>query len=536
MVVPEKFRFRQLDSIGAADAFDDTENLDNCFVDTGHVEILEDIRDPRRIVLGRTGAGKSALLLELAKRQEVISLEIDRMIFCHIANNRILTYLASIGVHLDVFFKLLWRHVLTIELLKRHPQYSSNPKSWIEALKNKNRSPQQKKAREYLETWEHTFWVETDERVKEITKKLVAELTAEFGGSLELLSGSVSGSTQLTQEVKNDILYRADNIINGKQAKALVEAFDFLKAVFSESNKNYYLTIDRIDELQVDEGIRYKLLKALLETCKEFSKIPHVKIVIAIRLDLLERILNNTRSDGFQQEKFNSLYLPIAWNLRQLTDLLNKRLNYLIKRQYTSASIEWDDVMPKKIESTPTPEYLISRTLNRPRDLIEFMNSALKQADGKPKLAAQHILGGEREYSNGRLDSLQDEWHRDYPALKQYVSILKSRPEHFRISEIDDDACLQLAASIGNSDFPDSLSQLARDLFNNQVTVEDFRAELFLRLYKVGAIMVKTEPTQPFNASEYGTRLLNPSDITSNCIIAIHPMLFRALGISSRRQ
>lgn len=56
-----EFKFRQHDTVGAADADDDRFLID-CFVDTGDLGILLDCREARSILVGRTGGGKSALL------------------------------------------------------------------------------------------------------------------------------------------------------------------------------------------------------------------------------------------------------------------------------------------------------------------------------------------------------------------------------------------------------------------------------------------------------------------------------------------
>lgn len=61
----DKFYFRNRDSIGAADAGDDLDTLRDCFVDTGDLAVLRDCAKPERIVLGRTGTGKTALLSRL---------------------------------------------------------------------------------------------------------------------------------------------------------------------------------------------------------------------------------------------------------------------------------------------------------------------------------------------------------------------------------------------------------------------------------------------------------------------------------------
>ena len=56
--------------LGELDAEADSELLDSCFVDNGQLAELLDIESPSSVILGRTGAGKSALLYKISKEVE----------------------------------------------------------------------------------------------------------------------------------------------------------------------------------------------------------------------------------------------------------------------------------------------------------------------------------------------------------------------------------------------------------------------------------------------------------------------------------
>jgi hypothetical protein len=69
-----QFRFKKNDQIGAPEAEGDDKFLFNCFVDNGAIASLLDPENAQRIVVGRTGSGKSALLRQLeSKAEKVIS-------------------------------------------------------------------------------------------------------------------------------------------------------------------------------------------------------------------------------------------------------------------------------------------------------------------------------------------------------------------------------------------------------------------------------------------------------------------------------
>jgi hypothetical protein len=100
-----KFRFKQVDRIGAADALEDQEFLSQCFLDTGLLGVLRNVDDPRRIVLGRTGSGKTALILELERKEpRCIRIAPESLALPYVSNSTVLDFVSRLGVKLDVFF------------------------------------------------------------------------------------------------------------------------------------------------------------------------------------------------------------------------------------------------------------------------------------------------------------------------------------------------------------------------------------------------------------------------------------------------
>lgn len=114
-----QFRFRRGDDVGKADAENDKKFLDTCFIDNGDIEVLLDCRDPKCIVVGRTGSGKTALLLEASKRSHHTEwIAPESLSFNYIANSDAVNVLSTLGVNLDPFFKLLWRHVIALQIFQ----------------------------------------------------------------------------------------------------------------------------------------------------------------------------------------------------------------------------------------------------------------------------------------------------------------------------------------------------------------------------------------------------------------------------------
>ena len=92
MSTTARFTFRKHATIGAAAAEEDNAFLSACFVDNGDLAPLVDCRDRRRIVLGRTGAGKTALIKKLGDDTQTILINPETLSFNYLTNSTVLQF------------------------------------------------------------------------------------------------------------------------------------------------------------------------------------------------------------------------------------------------------------------------------------------------------------------------------------------------------------------------------------------------------------------------------------------------------------
>lgn len=533
----DRFRFRKHATIGAAAAEEDHEYLTECFVDTGDLSTLRDCTNPRRIVIGRTGTGKTALLNALAEHENAIVIRPESLSFNYLARSTVLHFFLEAGVKLDLFFRLLWRHVFTVELLKKkyHITNDYTKKSFLERMKGVfTRDKNKERAVEYLLKWGEKFWEETEYRIKEITSKIEEELKSSIGAKIVDLGLSASNVSKLTDQQRTEVVERGQSVINSIQMKELSDILEFLdEDVFADEKQNFYLYIDKLDEQWTEEKFRYLLIRSLIETLRDFIRVRNVKPIIALRNDLIERVFRLTRDAGFQEEKYRSLYLSLRWNEKQLKQLLDIRVNYLVRQSYTKKRVHCKDLLPSKISGEPTVEYMLQRTLLRPRELIEFFNTCIEQAQGCPTITKTMLFAAEGTYSKNRLRSLQDEWFADYPSLIDFTSVLRKQPSHFEIGEIDrrkvEEFCLNY--HISNYDKKDELSSCAKNLAEGIIDAEAFLNFFFHVFYRTGVVGLKTETFESFQWSTYGPSTISAQTIGPSTRVSVHPMFWRVLGI-----
>lgn len=533
-----QFKFRRNDSVGTADAESDDKYLSDCFVETGDLEVLRDCSDPKRLIVGRTGAGKSALLRRLKEvERNVIELSPQNLSLSYIANSDVINFFENAGVNLDLFYQLLWKHVLAVELLKHKFKLNdeTQKQSFFSALfttAKKDRSKEQ--GIDYLKEWGEKFWNETEYRVKELTTKVETDLHASLAGELTGIKLDAGGGRKLTEEQRKEVIQRGRKVVNDIQIKQLADVIRLLSEdVFDDPQDAYFITIDGIDEIWVEDNLRYKLIRALIETVKSFQKIRSVKIVVAIRFDLLQRVIAATRDAGFQEEKYASMYLKLRWSRGQIEDLLDKRINKLVREQYTTRSVKLKELFPREIGKISFLDYLLERTFFRPRDAILFVNGCLEQAENRNAVTMQMVTDAEGEYSSKRLNALQEEWGATYPHLMTYTKILQQMPIKFKFSAVSAASVQELFYSDFCEDIEseDPVFKAARDhIMNDKGTLHGFLLIMFDIFYTVGLIGIKPDATSgtfwSFNNSE-GPPI---GSIKPTSVAHVHPTFWRTLG------
>lgn len=525
-------------SIGAVDAYADRDFLVGCFVDAGWLREASDCGSRRSIVLGRTGAGKSALLLELARIEEnVIQIDPSEFAFRYIENSSIIQFFQAAGTNLDLFYRLLWRHVLVVELLrKRYKLEHQNDayglldqiNQWVKF------SPGKKAALDYLRKWGEKFWETTEVRARELTTRFENELRAGVHVDSQLVDLGAGGASKLLEQQKEEVIHRGNQVVSAIQIRELRDIISLLgEKVFTDSRARYYVVVDKLDDNWAQDETRYRLIKALIEEIRSFRELKNVKILAAIRQDLLLEVIDQTRSAGFQEEKYQDYYLGLRWDQSDLERFVDKRIIELYRRQNVALDSGCKDILPTVKRGRPDPlQYVIQRTLMRPRDVIAFVNECLKLGAGRERVSWKVIRSAEGSYSDRRMKAIQDEWRTHYPSIDYLLEMLRGIPSKFNRSDVHaekiDGVIVDCTQVKGN----DPCVRIARNLVNPESKASNkiFLDEALRILYKVGAIGVRFAKNEPVSWS-----FLHEDELTSGATrraieIQVHKMLWRALG------
>jgi hypothetical protein len=278
-----------------------------------------------------------------------------------------------------------------------------------------------------------------------------------------------------------------------------------------------------------------------VEALKAFRHITNLKILVALRSDVLERVAQESRDLSFQREKFEAYFIPLTWNRGQLRELIDKRLEHLFRRQYSGGAIIFDDVFINRVGRVRPFDYIVERTLMRPRDVIAFVNLCLRYAEGHYQVIASMIQKAEGEYSRGRREAIESEWMSAFPTIKKALDFVASfRKPVIGFEELrESEKLIELAFAIGGEAkiafdplYPSA--KAAAEGFDAEGT--GFAKEMVCQLYRSGAIGVKLQHGQNYLFAHRDQPLLDRGQIGDDCRVQIHPILNGAFNLRQKEE
>ncbi|SFQ06844.1 hypothetical protein SAMN04488047_1311 [Tranquillimonas alkanivorans] len=354
------------------------------------------------------------------------------MAMSHIANSDAVQFMRGIGVDMSIFFQSLWKQVLCIEYIKLilkaddKDKFRFVAKKLIDFVKVDGR---REKLERFVGDHEHQFWNTVDENIIEITDALETSVNASLGAEVQKFHARAGYARGLSSEKKVQLQQRARKFVDGKMIAELGQVISILSEYTRQRQDKYFIIIDQLDEPWVDDSVKYQLIQALFEGVKGLQKLRNFKVVVALRNDVYERMVREAPTSQAQIEKYNDHIVRLKWSKEQLWELTEKRINHLFKWKYSSENVHFDHIFKQRVDMrTSTWNYMVERTLMRPRDIINFVNATLQQSEGKSSVSKADLLKGEHRYSELRLETLRYEWQGTFPAIEVLLGTLAGSP------------------------------------------------------------------------------------------------------------
>lgn len=539
---PKKFVFRRNVDLGNLEAEHDRFLL-KTFVEKEDYSIMMDMFSTRSILIGRTGIGKSALICKLeSEAQNVTRIEPEAMSLQHLSNSTIIRYFNQLGVKLDLFYKVLWKHIFVVELIKLHFK-DRNPNSnqvvnWFRERWEGDRS--KKIALKYIEEWGDKFWETTEFQIKELEQSLEQRYKIVGGGAVSDIFDYLNVSASAEKESKNsnrillEAKQKAQSVVNDSQLESLQQLLRYFKEeMFAKTQRKYYIVVDDLDKDWVDVEISYELIKALIDVLKDLRVIKQVKIVIALRSNIEAKIFDQSQS-RVQREKYDQLFLELVWSEDELRTMMERRLALLMKDQYTNTTPTLEDILPKQNRNKEEAfQYILDRTQYKPREVLDFFNFCIQEGNGKSKFTWSILTSAEERFSTKRFDALRDEWYENHGDLSVLTKFLIKGFSRFTIGDVHDKASTYFQEAILNEETTKLSLKIQKwfEIFGNNYQPVPIIKKVLHLLYSVGFLGIKSDPT---SKPKYVYETYNPisvEDITKKTVFYIHPMYRKSMRV-----
>jgi hypothetical protein len=451
-----------------------------------------------------------------------------------LSNSTILRHFKNLDINLNFFYKVLWKHVFIVELLKLYFQDEEKSsvsrtvfyKNIIENIKKKTsrKNPKRQRAIKYLENWTDDFWKETEYRIKSFEDKIRDTYTAQMGLNIDAINAKIGASQDLEQTFYYEAKAKAESIIHKSQSSDLIEIIGIMEEdLFNEHQKKFFVIIDDLDKEWVEDEFRYELIGAMIDVVKEFRKLDGVKIVIALRENLNDIVSLSLVNKGGQREKLKPLYANLDWTTEELTKFLDNRLKNLSENQ-----LDINSAFQKKRRKNKTGiEYVIERTYKRPRDLITYINLAIAESNNKSSFTTDILFKVETKYALYRYQALEDEWRENFGDFSKVTGFLRGIHNGYKLKSISENDFEEVYLE------DDTVNYLSGDLKkaviawkNDKIKFTVFLKKIMLILYRIGIIGVKKGPSFP-NVFYYNQEvLIDRNDISMNSRFYVHPALY----------
>lgn len=354
------------------------------------------------MVVGRKGSGKSALLAKLKQEfsnqlnTSVVTIAPNYNSIRSMLNDRSLT--ESFGQ--EVFFQHTWLRQIYLDVLCRFGNEA----------KGKFASSSAEFAREIAISQNCT----SKDFIENITDALA---------KLKIKAGKL-GDFGLTLEKELRI-------------STEVESLEYHLGILTEK-QSVVVLLDDLDLGWDNSPTANKMLLGLLAASEAMKhKLKNVHVIIFLREDIYSAIIGQTQ----HADKYRDVE-RIRWEKEELIKVLDARINF----NRTRAGLEelsdpFASVFPPSTGTALTTNWLIERTLSRPRELIQLVRSYTETvADDQP--SADLLKAAEPNYSNWKLADVCAEYTNQYPGLNTITSYwsteFRRQKYHLRWSEIEE--------------------------------------------------------------------------------------------------
>lgn len=351
-LIAEPRTFLERLHLGASAAENEFQNISEYYVETD--AFRRALRGEVRVVLGRKGSGKSALFAHLRnvlrRNRQNIVIDLKPESYKLIKFKEDIFGLLTEGA-LDHLITAFWEYVLLLEvahkLLEKDRVVHTRDPSIYEPYRDLS---------ELYDADEFVSEGDFSERMSQLISRIQDDFRSRFGSKV----------TSLTQAQVTELLYKHD-------IRELRENIcEYLKI-----KDQVWLIIDNVDKGWQTHGIKRTdliIIRTLLESTRKIerefnSRDIFCKSIVCLRNDVYELLVGETPDRGKETK------VLLDWtDADSLRELLRRRLIVNDLSSDTDFMQVWRSIAATHVDGEESCQFLIDRSLMRPRELIDCLN------------------------------------------------------------------------------------------------------------------------------------------------------------------
>jgi hypothetical protein len=348
----------------------------------------------KSLVIGRKGAGKSAICMQLAAQGQ--SSGRTALMTPDVASGEELRRFELQGLTLQAAKSLIWRYVFAIQaaryVVEHAKKFHGKTPSSVRAVNRFLRQNNEGNGSRFYD------------RVLSAVSGMQASFSLEaFGAKAGM---DVKGQSE---GAKAD---RQLEVIEGGVARA------FADLECPQQHAPLVILVDQIEMLWSGDPESNAMVRGLLLAGQHVAGPAYggaLRCVLFLRSDIYDSLVFG------EGDKFHGDEMRIDWTPEELGEVAPARARASLKIPTLSANELWTEIFPAEVHGERIFDYLLSRALPRPRDVIQFLNLCRDGAANRrrERIAEQDVFDATRQFSEWKLQDLTREYLVNYPFLPQ---------------------------------------------------------------------------------------------------------------------
>lgn len=480
-------------SFGAPAAERDTA-LVNYFVESESFLLFQERR--KTIVLGNRGSGKSALFKVLADRAkasgtQVIALRPDDYSYemlCKVLRSEKEGSWAKQGA-----FASAWKYLLLTLIMKELSRHGAKVKTGASA-----------KVYEFLR-----------DNFKDTQDNPISVLIS----YLKRLEGVKIGSYEAGLKTRElDRLYKVD------QLAPLMEPLRQLL-----SRQKVHVFIDELDKGWDNSEDARAFVSGLFQATNSLNELSQG---LTVYVSLRQELYNSIPVLYEDAQKYTDVIHILEWDEASLLEVIAKRIRYCLADLSPGSDLDaWNEVFAPILQyrQTKSFNYIVDRTLYRPREIIQFCTTALEEARDEKTAPIDYsvISTAEVRYSDSRVNDIAAEYRFQYPGLLAIFNVFRGRPYTLEREELE---ALCLALCTGEISVGDEAKWVLDQ--EPELLIDVLWRIGFFRAYAVGGVKARRRS----GSSYLGPHQVSFLNLRSINRFQVHPMFRAALGLKEPKE